>query len=322
MPDKKQVIIYTDGSCLSNPGPGGWAAVILADGKEKELSGGAPDTTNNRMELMAVISALTALNGPCKVTLYSDSQYVINAFEKGWLNGWKKNGWKNSADNLKNVDLWKLLDKIVKLHDVTWVWVKGHAGNKYNEICDRLAVSAAKHYQANGDTPYKLPEDENDDLPVEGAEPANAAQEGLDQQAMGESSPEMVAEPSEEQIMPPFIEGPTDEPEIPFSLDEEDGATMPSLPIEDANMALLCREDNETDPVVEELLVEGVQDVLPSVKALEHFIAHYNQEIAGVKYPCGAFDWCEHCIGQAPEDGICKCAQAYMKFLESEEDKE
>lgn len=158
----KRVIIYTDGSCLGNPGPGGWGVVILKDGKTRELSGGAPETTNNRMELMAVISALSALPGPSDVVLHSDSQYVIKAFQAGWLRNWKRNGWKKADGPLKNSDLWRLLDKLAAIHQIMWVWVKGHAGNKYNERCDELAVAASTHYRDNGDSPMPTAQEEEE----------------------------------------------------------------------------------------------------------------------------------------------------------------
>lgn len=143
------VSIYTDGSARGNPGPGGYGAVLrctLPDGRlhEKELSQGFELTTNNRMELLAVIVALEALKRPCKVTLYSDSQYVVNAFNQHWVEGWLKRGWKNAKkEPVKNIDLWKRLLEAKKPHDVEFVWVKGHAGHPENERCDQLATAAA-----------------------------------------------------------------------------------------------------------------------------------------------------------------------------------
>ena len=141
---KKQpaVTIYTDGSALGNPGKGGWAAILMSGETKKELSGGDPDTTNNRMEMMGVIQALSALKKPCKVKLYTDSAYVVNSITKGWMSGWKENGWKKKGE-LKNVDLWKQIDKLLQIHDVEFVWVKGHAENQYNNRCDELAKEAA-----------------------------------------------------------------------------------------------------------------------------------------------------------------------------------
>lgn len=141
---KKQpaVTIYTDGSALGNPGKGGWAAILMSGETKKELSGGDPDTTNNRMEMMGVIQALSALKKPCKVKLYTDSAYVVNSITKGWMAGWKENGWKKKGE-LKNVDLWKQIDKLLQIHDVEFIWVKGHAENQYNNRCDELARAAA-----------------------------------------------------------------------------------------------------------------------------------------------------------------------------------
>lgn len=144
-----QVDIFTDGSARGNPGPGGYGAVMrFVDGAgkvhEKELSQGYEHTTNNRMELMAVIAGLEALKRPCDVTLYSDSQYVVNAFNQHWVDGWLKRGWKNSQKQpVKNVDLWKRLLAAKEPHTVKFVWVKGHAGHAENERCDELATTAA-----------------------------------------------------------------------------------------------------------------------------------------------------------------------------------
>jgi len=141
-----KVIIYTDGACSRNPGPGGWAAILIAGQREKELSGSARGTTNNRMELTAAIEALRALKKqPCDVTLYSDSAYLINAFQQGWLSAWKRNGWKRGPkkdEPVLNIDLWEALDRLQSQHKITWQKVQGHAGNQYNERVDRLAVAA------------------------------------------------------------------------------------------------------------------------------------------------------------------------------------
>ncbi|MBQ9411754.1 MAG: ribonuclease HI [Oscillospiraceae bacterium] len=139
----KTVEIYTDGACSGNPGPGGWGAILRYNGAEKELSGGEKDTTNNRMELLAVIRALEALKEPCAVELWSDSQYVINGLDKGWAAGWKKRGWKK-ADKTPalNVDLWDRLLTLTQKHEMRYHWVKGHAENEYNNRCDALAVAA------------------------------------------------------------------------------------------------------------------------------------------------------------------------------------
>jgi ribonuclease HI len=139
--DKQSVVIYTDGACKGNPGPGGWGALLRAESSEKELFGGELGTTNNRMEMMAVIQALEALKRPCVVTLYIDSQYVLKGMTE-WLPGWKTKGWKTAAKQpVKNVDLWQRLDALVSTagHHIDWRWVKGHAGDPGNERADELA---------------------------------------------------------------------------------------------------------------------------------------------------------------------------------------
>lgn len=145
----KYVEIFTDGACSGNPGPGGYGAILRCDGREKEISGGDAHTTNNRMELMGVISALEALKFPCKVKLTSDSKYVIDAVTKGWAKGWQKNNWrKGDKSEAKNPDLWERLLALLEMHDVEFCWIKGHAGHEENERCDRLAVSERdKHAQ-------------------------------------------------------------------------------------------------------------------------------------------------------------------------------
>lgn len=143
----KQVEIFTDGACSGNPGLGGWGAILRYNGVEKELSGGEANTTNNRMELSAVIFALEKLKEPCKVTLYSDSQYVCNALKLGWAKKWKSNGWmRNKKEPALNPELWDKLLKLCDIHEVEVNWVKGHAGHSENERCDRLAVEAARKY--------------------------------------------------------------------------------------------------------------------------------------------------------------------------------
>lgn len=150
MSEKAEVTIYTDGACSGNPGPGGYGAILVyVDSKgtthEKELSEGFLDVTNNRMELMAVIVGLEALNKPSSVTVITDSKYVADAFNNNWIEGWIKKGWKTAGKSaVKNVDLWQRLLKAKEPHDVKFVWIKGHAGHKYNERCDTLAVSAYK----------------------------------------------------------------------------------------------------------------------------------------------------------------------------------
>lgn len=148
----KEVTIYTDGACSGNPGPGGYGTVMIYNGMRKELSGGYFDTTNNRMEIMAVLKGLEALKQPCKVTVYSDSKYVVDAIEKGWLANWKKNNWiKSNKEKALNVDLWKRLLGLMEIHDVSFQWVKGHLENEENNRCDLLAVQASKQKE--------LPED-------------------------------------------------------------------------------------------------------------------------------------------------------------------
>lgn len=145
----KAIEIYTDGACSGNPGPGGWGVVLLYQGNKKELSGYQPETTNNRMELFAAIQGLAALREPCEVTLYSDSSYLINAFEKHWLDNWQRNGWKTSSKSpVENQDLWKLLLLHVKNHRVRFVKVKGHSDNAYNNRCDEMAVAAIRNGHA------------------------------------------------------------------------------------------------------------------------------------------------------------------------------
>lgn len=143
----KNVNIYTDGACKGNPGSGGWAAILEFGGKEKELCGGEKLTTNNRMELTAAIEGLRALKEPCSVTLYSDSQYLVNAINKGWLKNWKAKGWRKSDKTaVLNDDLWKILDELLSVHDVNFIWVRGHNGHAYNERCDALASGKAESF--------------------------------------------------------------------------------------------------------------------------------------------------------------------------------
>ena len=144
----KQVEVYTDGACSGNPGPGGWGAVLRFAGKEKELSGGEKNTTNNRMELTAVIKALEALKEPCEVRLVTDSKYVADGLTKGWARSWQKNGWRKADKKpALNSDLWERLLTLTDIHGVTVEWVKGHAGHPENERCGRLAVEYYKNLQ-------------------------------------------------------------------------------------------------------------------------------------------------------------------------------
>ncbi len=134
-----EITIFTDGACKGNPGPGGWGALLVAGDNEKELFGGENNTTNNRMELMAVIQALSALKRPCQITIHTDSKYVLKGFTE-WLAGWKANGWRTAAKApVKNVDLWQALDAAQSQHQITWCWVKGHSGDAGNERADQLA---------------------------------------------------------------------------------------------------------------------------------------------------------------------------------------
>ena len=149
----KHVYIYTDGACSGNPGAGGWGAILRFGSAEKELCGGEKMTTNNRMELTAVIEGLSALKEPCEVTLTSDSKYVIDSITKGWVYGWKRNGWvKSDKKPALNVDLWEKLLGLLAKHKVEFVWIKGHAGHEENERCDSLAVSYYKNLQKNTPT--------------------------------------------------------------------------------------------------------------------------------------------------------------------------
>ena len=145
------VTIYTDGACSGNPGPGGWGAIVIPEGNREQsehLTGGARQTTNNRMELTAAIKGLEALPTPTKVTLYTDSAYVSRAFNDGWLDNWKRNGWRTSSKKpVKNKDLWQALDAQNERHEVKWVWVKGHADNELNNLADTLAVRAMEDYK-------------------------------------------------------------------------------------------------------------------------------------------------------------------------------
>ncbi len=142
----KKVDIYTDGACSGNPGPGGWGAILVYNGREKEISGGEDNTTNNRMELTAVIEALSALKEPCEVALTTDSKYISDAINLGWLESWTNNGWKKADKKpVLNIDLWQELVKLLDIHSVEFIWIKGHDGHEYNERCDKLAVSYYKN---------------------------------------------------------------------------------------------------------------------------------------------------------------------------------
>jgi ribonuclease HI len=145
---KKTVIVFTDGACSGNPGPGGWGVLLQWNGKERELTGGAKDTTNNRMEMRAVIEALNALNQPCHVKIHSDSALIVNAFKQGWIDAWLKRGWKKANKKpVENRDLWEEMLTAMQPHDVDWIKVKGHSDNERNNRVDALAVEASKRFQ-------------------------------------------------------------------------------------------------------------------------------------------------------------------------------
>ena len=139
----KEVFLYTDGACRGNPGPGGWGAILVFGRYEKEMSGGERETTNNRMELIGAIEGLSALKEKCSVKLFSDSKYLCDAFNEGWVYTWRDKGWRRGGGQLKNPDLWERLFELVEYHEVTFTWVKGHNGHEYNERCDRLATTFA-----------------------------------------------------------------------------------------------------------------------------------------------------------------------------------
>lgn len=148
----KEITLFTDGACSGNPGPGGYGAILKYGHDTKELSGGYRNTTNNRMELMAVIAGLSQLKEPCKVCVVTDSRYVVDAVEKGWLARWASNHWmRNKKEKALNVDLWKRLLRLLDTHDVSFTWIRGHSGHPENERCDRLAVSAAATPQLQDD---------------------------------------------------------------------------------------------------------------------------------------------------------------------------
>lgn len=155
----KSVTMYTDGSCLGNPGPGGYGIILKYNKNRKELSGGYRITTNNRMELRAAIKGLSSLKSKCNVTLYSDSKYLIDAISNGWAQNWKANGWmRNKKEIALNSDLWDTLLKLCDQHQVEFIWVKGHAGNKENERCDTLAFNAAQRLDLHSDENYERKE--------------------------------------------------------------------------------------------------------------------------------------------------------------------
>ncbi|MBQ8495646.1 MAG: ribonuclease HI [Clostridia bacterium] len=144
----KKVFMFTDGACSGNPGPGGWGTILRYGDAEKELSGGEAQTTNNRMELLAVINGLAALKEPCEVTIQSDSRYVVDGIEKGWARSWKRNGWRKADKKpALNADLWEKLLTLLDIHAVNFIWIKGHAGHPENERCDQLAVAQSMQHK-------------------------------------------------------------------------------------------------------------------------------------------------------------------------------
>lgn len=152
----KHVTIYTDGACIGNPGPGGYGVVLRYAERRRELSGGYRKTTNNRMELLAAIVGLEALKEKCRVTLYSDSEYLVNGIKQGWARRWRANGWmRNKKDRALNSDLWQRLLRLTEYHRVEFIWVRGHAGNPENERCDRLALQAAQQQHLSIDEGYE-----------------------------------------------------------------------------------------------------------------------------------------------------------------------
>lgn len=156
--ERKEVIIYTDGACIGNPGPGGYGVVLLSHEKRREMSGGFRLTTNNRMEIMAAIAGLRALRSPCRVTLYTDSQYLRDSVMRGWALRWQASGWmRNRKEPALNADLWEELLNLCNVHDVTILWVRGHAGNTENERCDNLSVQAASSQDLPPDIGYERP---------------------------------------------------------------------------------------------------------------------------------------------------------------------
>lgn len=156
--EKKEIVIYTDGACEPNPGAGGYGAVLLSEKRRKTISGGFRLTTNNRMEIYATIKSLELLKEPCKVTLYSDSQYLVSAMMKGWVERWKRrNWWRTNKERAVNIDLWERLLTLCERHEVTFIWVKGHIGNAENELCDKLSCASLRQTDLPTDEGYENP---------------------------------------------------------------------------------------------------------------------------------------------------------------------
>lgn len=175
----KEVQLYTDGACSGNPGPGGWGAILIYASREKEISGYVQETTNNRMEMFAVIQGLRCLRQPCRVTVFTDSAYLANAFLRGWIDNWQRNGWKTAGkQSVQNQDLWRQLLIAMKSHDVHWVRVRGHADNEYNNRCDRLATGEIKKH-------HPKPEQNLNEGEKTGDEPARARKSSARRRAAG-----------------------------------------------------------------------------------------------------------------------------------------
>ena len=156
--EKREVVIYTDGGCEPNPGAGGYGTVLLCENRRKEISGGFRLTTNNRMEIYAAIKGLEILKYPCRVMIYSDSQYLVNAMTKGWVKRWKsRNWWRNDKEQALNIDLWEKLSALCEMHEVTFVWIRGHDGNRDNERCDKLSYAALQQKDLPPDEMYENP---------------------------------------------------------------------------------------------------------------------------------------------------------------------
>lgn len=318
---KPEAIIYTDGSCLKNPGPGGWGAVVTVGKKTIKLSGGAPRTTNNRMELTGAIQALSSLRGPHMVKLHTDSKYLVDAFAKGWVRGWKSRGWAKADGELKNKDLWVVLDKLAQKHTIEWIWVKGHAGNKLNELCDQMAVAAAKQFEAGTASPEMyLGTQEDMELPQEDQQEGQNAPEN-----QGEDVPS--DQPSAEPMAPAEPEGPDgqlsmmDTPAfgpvepMPAHLLAQ-GMAMPTAPV-----AWPTPSPAVMTPDRAEAQTRHLKNALRTVKAaFGLFIQEANVKATGIPFPCGGELWCEYCTDMEPEVEAtgCRCVDAYIAWRKAE----
>lgn len=302
---KPEAIIYTDGSCLGNPGPGGWGAVVIVETKCIELSGGAERTTNNRMELTGAIQALSALRGPHIVRLYTDSQYLVNAFVKGWVQTWKARGWKKTDGELANRDLWPVLEKLTQKHNVSWIWVKGHAGNQGNEVCDRLAVAAAKQFEAGTASPelylgtrttHDITEDQRPGvLTTDTPAVAPPKPESHEPQQMSmEDTPAIEPEAAEQRS----------------KLDISDPAPLLTAPAMNIQPPM---------PPVDQM-AHQVKQLRGTVRTLKAAFGSYIQEMStrttGIPFPCGGEPWCEYCMEMEPDpdQSGCRCVDAYVAW--------